>query len=394
MPRFAFVALASALTVLTVGWPALAQPAAPSKGPTPAPRKVILDSAPAPMDDPAAAKLPTPAPLKKELLPAPAATSAPVAVPATKAPMAVPRPAAADSQGDCCQGDDRKRRTLATGLPGQVAEERRYRDVPVYVIQAGPNGSGVELKVNHERDEYEDDDRSRDEVVYRSQNGVVVAYDATTGVEINNNPLYHRDHLIPYRYCKHNGVGLYRPWTFNAKWDYWYGEDYQAYTPGQPDRFSPMLTPYGIYPSGHGYNYGPSFAAGAMGNLLNYGANCLADMNGLGQSQPYPQAYQHAWGTLRPSPSVPWSLPSRYPTYAIGHGIHPGLDAVSYSPRHAGSYSPFIGFYGFGGRFSYGYGPYNYSWSGPYWTNYSGAYSGFGQNGSFRNGIWTSGLQF
>jgi len=238
------------------------------------------------------------------------------------------------------------------------------------------------------------------------------------------------DHLIPYKYSKHNGVGLYRPWTFNPQYNYWYGRDYRAYVPGQPDRYSPIMTPQGWYPSlnrpvaglpteaMYGQTDNPArLSAPISGNTIGIPEPVpVSPLRPLSQIPPMvnPSAITPPIAPTMPTPTItpipvptfpgyrssmsdtmadPYSNPygnrylAQYPATMYQHGIHPpGFDAVSYTPRHAGTYSPYVGYYGFGNRFNYGYGPYNYEWS--------GGYSGFGRTGSFNYHIWSSGLQF
>ncbi len=263
----------------------------------------------------------------------------------------------------------------------EYARERKFTN-PCWVMQSGHDGKGVALARSRDDDDRpayrgrrasyrsSDDDDDRGYAANRYYRGGL-----RDVVDAEDDLVYHREQLIPWKYCKHDGVGLYRPWMYNVKWNYWYGCNYRPFVPGVPDRYSPIMTEYGLYPRGN-VPGGMMPVSAAMpvtqpvvDNTLAYGAVTAPVQAPAVYSQPV--TYAHSYG---------------YQTQPYGHGIHPGFDDVSYRPRHAGSYSPYVGPYGFGGRFNYGYGPYNYQWS--------GGYSGFGRTGSFNYWLPQSGLQY
>lgn len=298
---------------------------------------------------------------------------------------------------------------------------------PVVVMQSGIDGKGVSIARSRDRDYDDDDDdygvrrnrRGRGRAAsYRSSrnsnyydddeddfdNGYVDSnrhgdYSARENrrglrdiVDAEDDLIYHREQLIPYKYKKHDGIGLYRPWMYNVKWNYWYGCNFRPYVPGVPDRYSPIMTEYGLYPRGNLPQGGMPMASAGMnvmpvGNAMPMNAtygNAVVDGSMLSSSAP--MTMQAAPGYSMGYSAQPLAQPWNYQTQAYGHGIHPGFDDVSYRPRHAGSYSPYVGPYGFGGRFNYGYGPYNYQWS--------GGYSGFSRTGNFNYWLPQSGLQY
>lgn len=273
--------------------------------------------------------------------------------------------------------------------------EERITD-PIYVMQSDRDGKGVALRYARDTDDNGFDDE--EEEYYRGRYDNMShhdedAYDDEVSlrgshrnrrrsmrdlIDLEDQAIYHRKQLIPYMYSKHNGVGLYRPWMYNVKWNYWYGCDFRPFVPGVPDRYSPMMTEYGLYPRGNM----PS-AQGAM-PMQPAAMNAPAMGHAYASAAPVMHSAPVMYGGAMMSAQPAQAAWQQYGNQAYGHGIHPGFDDVSYRPRHAGSYSPYVGPYGFGGRWNYGYGPYNYQWS--------GGYSGFGRTGSFNYWLPQSGL--
>ena len=232
------------------------------------------------------------------------------------------------------------------------------------------------------------------------------------------------DHLIPFKYKKYVAQGLYRPWTHVPDHTYWYGAKYHPWTPGSRTLYStkdnnPNYVPFNAQPysatqvveGAANATPNPSVpggeviapAAPAAGPMVaqgpNYAPQQYAPQTHYAPAQQYAPQTQYAPGMMvapQPLPSGP--APQMAGAPCCGQAAHPGYAPnphynpdpgfwdVNYRPRHAGSYSPYVGYYGYGGRYNYGYGPYNYQWS--------GGYSGFGRNGSFNYWLPQSGLQY
>ncbi len=291
------------------------------------------------------------------------------------------------------------------------------------------------------------------------------------------------DHLIPYKYKKYFAAGLHRPWTFLPDYKYWYGPKYHPWNPGVRTIYRPStknLNYVDYDPTVHRVSAplsNPHVGATSNGTTVtsgmhtqlaqSAGAAYVPNMNPAMTSDPQsnsasmqmppqpayqPNVIQNPWqgaynaGYAPPPQMMPGMMgqPNScncqagmgmpQPPMMAGYNVGGPVYSASYWPRHAGSYSPFVGYYGYGGRYHYGYGPYNYNWNqgiryagygwaaGPggaasygYAPNYNGyndpygnnapgygygvggaggGVSRFGRDGTFNYGYWQSGLAY